>query len=91
MMRFRRWHRPEPYGDTSRKRAAFLRKQRLERETLPLFAADIAAGHRIEIKARGECCVADIALIERLAQAVDTRPVRVQRIVSVTVIVRAQS
>lgn len=28
LMRFRRWHRPEPYGDTSRKRAAFLRKQR---------------------------------------------------------------
>lgn len=257
-MRFRRWHRPEPYGDTSRKRAAFLRKQRLERETLPLFAADIAAGqhsvdeemvrraiwwdetererrsqraawwrkgrarlfalpdplrhrvreiwrtcpyptdpasfadflhqiaigkldpyrppwvfhqersaritrdpatfaeafrqigkrkidggpktapaeqllfcgnlrsgilflaahgrpiephasvraatshrpdvfrvgeagHRIEIEVRGECSVADIALIERLAQAVDTRPVRVQRIVSVTMIGRAQS
>ncbi|MGI9377720.1 MAG: hypothetical protein ACR2PC_16755 [Tsuneonella suprasediminis] len=43
-MRFRRWHRPEPYGDTSRKRAAFLRKQRLEREALPLFADAIAAG-----------------------------------------------
>ena len=43
-MRFRRWHRPEPYDDTSRKRAAFLRKQRLEREALPLFAEEIAAG-----------------------------------------------
>ena len=43
-MRYRRWHRPEPYGDTSRKRAAFLRKQRLEREALPLFADGIAAG-----------------------------------------------
>ena len=43
-MRFHRGHRPEPYGDTSRKRAAFLRKQRLEREALPLFADDIAAG-----------------------------------------------
>ncbi|HQS08167.1 hypothetical protein [Reyranella sp.] len=43
-MRFRRWHRPEPYGDTSRKRAAFLRKQRLEREALPLLANEIAAG-----------------------------------------------
>ena len=42
-MRFRRWHRPEPYLDTSRKRAAFHRKQRLEREALPLFADDIAA------------------------------------------------
>ena len=43
-MRFRRWHRPEPYGDTSRKRAAFLRKQRIEREALPLFADEITAG-----------------------------------------------
>ena len=42
-MRFGRWHRPEPYRDTSRKRAAFHRKQRLEREALPLFADDIAA------------------------------------------------
>lgn len=41
-MRFRRWHRPEPYADTSRKRAAFHRKQRLEREALPLFADQIA-------------------------------------------------
>jgi hypothetical protein len=43
-MRFRRWPRPEPYVDTSRKRAAFARKQRLEREALPLFADEIAAG-----------------------------------------------
>ena len=43
-MRFRRWHRPEPYRDTSRKRAAFHRKQRLEREALPLFADVIADG-----------------------------------------------
>lgn len=43
-MRFRRWHRSAPYGDTSRKRAAFLRKQRLQREALPLFAEEIAAG-----------------------------------------------
>lgn len=42
-MRFRRWHRSQPYGDTSRKRAAFLRKQRLQREALPLFANEIAA------------------------------------------------
>lgn len=41
-MRFRRQTRPAPYGDTSRKRAAFARKQRLEREALPLFAAAIA-------------------------------------------------
>ena len=44
MMRFRRWPRPEPYRDTSRKRAAFLRKQRLEREALPLFSDMIGAG-----------------------------------------------
>lgn len=43
-MRFRRWHRPQPYGDTSRKRAALIRKQRLQREALPLFAEQIAAG-----------------------------------------------
>ena len=43
-MRFRPWPKPEPYRDTSRKRAAFRRKQRLEREALPLFAAMIAAG-----------------------------------------------
>lgn len=42
-MRFRRWPRPEPYRDTSRKRAAFHRKQRLEREARALFAEDIAA------------------------------------------------
>ncbi len=42
-MRFRRWPKPAAYGDTSRKRAAFLRKQRLEREALPLFADQIAS------------------------------------------------
>lgn len=43
-MRFRRWPRPAAYEDTSRKRAAFLRKQRLEREALPLFASEIGSG-----------------------------------------------
>src|SRR3546814_703264 len=43
VMRFRRWPRPTAYRETSRKRAAFLRKQRLEREALPLFAAQIDA------------------------------------------------
>lgn len=42
-MRFRLRPKPEPYRDTSRKRAAFKRKQRLEREALPLFAEMIAA------------------------------------------------
>jgi hypothetical protein len=45
-MRFRRWPRPMPFEDTSRKRAAFFRKQRLEREALPLFADHIAAQQR---------------------------------------------
>lgn len=45
-MRFRRWPRPTPFEDTSRKRAAFFRKQRLEREALPLFAGHIAAQQR---------------------------------------------
>jgi hypothetical protein len=44
MMRFRRWPHPTPFEDTSRKRAAFARKQRLEREALPLFASQIAEG-----------------------------------------------
>src|SRR5262249_52874242 len=46
LMRFRRWPRPTPFEDTSRKRAAFFRKQRLEREALPLFADHIAAQQR---------------------------------------------
>lgn len=37
-MRFERTPRAEPFKDTSRKRAALRRKQRLEREALPLFA-----------------------------------------------------
>ena len=48
-MRFRCWPKPSPYEDTSRRRAAFLRKQRLEREALPLLADHIAAGqHGVE-------------------------------------------
>ena len=42
MMRFRRWPRPTPFEDTARKRAALIRKQRLEREALPLFSDQIA-------------------------------------------------
>ncbi|WP_279483571.1 hypothetical protein [Aureimonas sp. SK2] len=37
-MRFNRWRRVEGYVETSRKRAAFERSQRLKREKLPLFA-----------------------------------------------------
>jgi hypothetical protein len=42
MMRFRRWPRPTSFEDTTRKRAALTRKQRLEREALPLFSDQIA-------------------------------------------------
>jgi hypothetical protein len=41
-MRFKRQERYE-FRDTGRKRAAFARKQRKEREALPLFADQIAA------------------------------------------------
>lgn len=37
-MRFRKWPKPTAYEETSRKRAAFVHKQRREREALPLFA-----------------------------------------------------
>lgn len=43
-MRFRKWPKPTAYEETSRKRAAFLAKQRRERDALPLFADVIAAG-----------------------------------------------
>src|SRR3546814_12759599 len=55
VMRFRRWPRPTAYRETSRKRAAFLRKQRLEREALPLFAAQLdARPHGIDEEMRTE-------------------------------------
>lgn len=43
-MKFRRWPSIEAFGDTPRKRAAFHRKMRLEREKYPLFAEWIEAG-----------------------------------------------
>lgn len=43
-MRFRKWPKPTAYEETSRKRAAFLAKQRRERDALPLFADVIASG-----------------------------------------------
>lgn len=42
-MRFRKWPKPTTYEETSRKRAAFVRKQRREREALPLLSDMIAA------------------------------------------------
>ncbi|MCJ2032101.1 hypothetical protein MKK50_22290 [Methylobacterium sp. J-043] len=41
-MRFKRWPRPTPFEDTSRKRAAYRRKQVREQAALPLFAEAIA-------------------------------------------------
>lgn len=40
------------------------------------------AGRRLEIEVRGACSDAELALIERLAQATQTRPVVVQRVVT---------
>lgn len=53
-MRFRPGFRVTPFVETSRKRAAFLRKQRLEREALPLFADTIAANQH-DIEREMEC------------------------------------
>ncbi|WP_145200335.1 hypothetical protein [Sphingobium sp. B2] len=48
-MRFSKWPRPTAYVETSRKRAAFLTRQRRDREKLPLFAGMIAATqHSVE-------------------------------------------
>ncbi len=41
-MRFKRWPRPTAYEDTSRKRAAYRRKEVREQAALPLFAPVIA-------------------------------------------------
>lgn len=41
-MRFRRAPRPTPFEETTRKRAAFLRKQRRELDPLPLFSSHTA-------------------------------------------------
>lgn len=43
-MRFRRWPRVSAYEDTQRKRAAFHRSQKQQREKLPLLAGLIAEG-----------------------------------------------
>ena len=50
------------------------------------------ASHWVEIEVRGACSDADLALIERLAQAGDTRPVVVRRMVASAAITgKAQS
>lgn len=48
-MRFRRWPKPTSYEDTPRKRAAFLRKQHRECESLPLFAS-IVQSHQPDVE-----------------------------------------
>lgn len=48
-MRFRRWPRLTSYEDTPRKRAAFLRKQHRECESLPLFVA-IEQAHQHDVE-----------------------------------------
>lgn len=45
-MRFKRWPRPTSFEDTSRKRAAYRRKQIREQAALPLFAAALAERQR---------------------------------------------
>ena len=42
-MKFDRYPRYEGFNDTQRKRAAVLRKQKAERNSLPLFADQVAA------------------------------------------------
>lgn len=56
-MRFKPWPR-HPFTDTSRKRAALRRKQRREREALPLFAEQIAAAQPSEDKVMQDRAVA---------------------------------
>jgi hypothetical protein len=36
--------------------------------------------HSVDVEVRGECSDADLALIQRLAEAQDTRPVVVRRV-----------
>lgn len=47
------------------------------------FAAShhVNAAHQLEIEVRGACSDVELALIERLAQATETRPVVVRRVV----------
>ncbi|WP_244276245.1 hypothetical protein [Methylobacterium indicum] len=47
-MRFKPWPRPTPFEDTSRKRAAYRRKQVREQAALPLFAA-VVAEHQLDV------------------------------------------
>lgn len=77
-MRFRHSPRSEPYRETSRKRAAFARKQRLEREALPLFAEAIASGqHDVdEEMARRTVWWGEAERARRVQRAADWRRMR---------------
>jgi hypothetical protein len=48
-MRFRRWLKPTSCEDTPRKRAAYLRKQHRECESMPLFAS-IVQSHQHDVE-----------------------------------------
>lgn len=77
-MRFRRWPRPAPYEDTPRKRAAYLRKQDRECESLPLFTAIVRSDQHdvaIEMDRRAERWDQDERNI-RAARAARWRDVR---------------
>jgi hypothetical protein len=48
-MRFRRWLKPTSCEDTPRKRAAYLRKQHRECESMPLFTS-IVQSHQHDVE-----------------------------------------
>jgi hypothetical protein len=76
-MRFKRYERYE-FRDTSRKRAAFGRKQRIERESMPLFADQIEADQISadeEMVKRRERCIRQ-TLTDRQSRANDWRRAR---------------
>jgi len=66
-MKFRRRPRYGPFVETDRKRAAVLRAQKRERDSLPLFAADIA---------RSQPTVDEIMLDRALEWALDEQAAR---------------
>lgn len=78
-MRFKPWPR-HAFTDTPRKRAALRRKQRLEREALPLFAAQIAEEqpHEDQVMQDRATAWSDQELRDRNARAKKWRDARRQ-------------
>lgn len=76
-MRYKPWPR-HVFEDTSRKRAAFRRKQRRERDALPLFSDQIAAGQHSEDEEMHRRAMSSAAqeLRDRNARAKDWREAR---------------